>query len=177
MWKLTVGEPVTFVLLSTLGFVFLPTTGHGIVADGSVGSDSSGISFPVTLLGSEPFLACCQISHYRQSRALFLPPASWHLTDKDKLVLLFSVVLYVAWKRWSHRKFACFVLFRLIKKRSFNLLCVLDQISHVIINLCLGRVCRCDLGTVLQKRRAVKCVLICDKLWSSWGDPVRLTWC
>ena len=36
------------------------------------------------------------LSSSRQSRALFLPPASWHLTDKDKLVELFSVVLYVA---------------------------------------------------------------------------------
>ena len=62
--------------------------------------------------------------------ALFLPPASWHLTDKDKLVWLFSVVLYVAWKRGLPRKFARFVLFRLIKKSSFNLLCVLDLFSE-----------------------------------------------
>ena len=63
----------------------------------------------------------------RQSRALFLLPGSWHLTDKDKLVLLFSVVLCVARKRWLHWKCARFVLFHLIKKHSFNLLCVLDQ--------------------------------------------------
>ena len=31
--------------------------------------------------------------------ALFLPPVSWHLTDKEKSVSLFSVVLYVARKR------------------------------------------------------------------------------
>ena len=55
-----------------------------------------------------------------------VPPASWHLSDKDKLVYLFSVVFYVAWKRGLPRKFARFVLLRLIKKRSFNLLCVLD---------------------------------------------------
>ena len=34
-------------------------------------------------------------------------------------------MLYIAWKRGFPRKFG-FVLFRLIKKRSFNLLCVLD---------------------------------------------------
>ena len=46
---------------------------------------------------------------------------------QHKLVQLFSVVLlYVAWKRGLPRKFARFVLFRLINKRSFNLLCVLD---------------------------------------------------
>ena len=38
--------------------------------------------------------------------------------------ILFSVVLlYVAWKRGFPRKFARFVPFRLIKKRSFNLVC------------------------------------------------------
>ena len=43
------------------------------------------------------------------------------------LFQLFSVVLlYVAWKRGFPRKFARFVLFCLIKKQSFNLLCVLD---------------------------------------------------
>ena len=66
----------------------------------------------------------------KESHALFLPPASWHLTDKDKLVEPFSVVLYVAWKRWLHRKCARFVLFRLIKKRSFNLLCVLNRYTQ-----------------------------------------------
>ena len=35
-------------------------------------------------------------------------------------------MLYVAWKRELPRKFARFVLFRPIKKRYFNLLCVLD---------------------------------------------------
>ena len=34
--------------------------------------------------------------------------------------------MYVAWKRGLPRKFARFVLFRLIKKRSFQLECVLD---------------------------------------------------
>ena len=34
--------------------------------------------------------------------------------------------MYVAWKRGLPRQFARFVLFRLIKKHSFNLLCVLD---------------------------------------------------
>ena len=31
-------------------------TGHGMLADGSVGSDSSGIGFPITWSGSETFL-------------------------------------------------------------------------------------------------------------------------
>ena len=39
-------------------------------------------------------------------------------------------LLYIAWKRGIARKFAHFVLFRLIKKRSFNLLCVLDLFSE-----------------------------------------------
>ena len=37
-------------------------------------------------------------------------------------------MLYVAWKRGLPRKFARFFLFRLIKKRSFNLLCVLGSL-------------------------------------------------
>ena len=39
-------------------------------------------------------------------------------------------------------------------------------IPHVTY-LCLGRICRCDLGTVLHERRVVKCVLICDSVCSS----------
>ena len=35
-------------------------------------------------------------------------PASWHLTDKDKLVKLFSVVLYVARKKMITSKFCTF---------------------------------------------------------------------
>ena len=35
-------------------------------------------------------------------------------------------------KRWLHRKFARFVLFLLIKKRSLNLLCVLDLSTKTI---------------------------------------------
>ena len=50
---------------------------------------------------------------------------------QDKFVLPFSVVLlYVAWKRGFPRKFALFVLFCLIEKRSFNLLCVLDLTKY-----------------------------------------------
>ena len=46
---------------------------------------------------------------------------------KVSWIVWFSVfLLYVAWKRRFPRKFARFVLFRPIKKRSFNLLCVLD---------------------------------------------------
>ena len=39
-------------------------------------------------------------------------------------------LLYVAQKRLLHRKFARFILFRPIKTRSFNLLCVLDLFSE-----------------------------------------------
>ena len=59
---------------------------------------------------------------------------AWHPTDKDKLVVLFSVVLYVARKRSLHRKCARFVLFRIIKKRSFNLWCVLDLQNYHLQN-------------------------------------------
>ena len=50
--------------------------------------------------------------------------------NQDKISWInccFSVfMLYVAWKRGLPWKFACFVLFRPIKKRSFHLMCVLD---------------------------------------------------
>ena len=61
-------------------------------------------------------------------------PAFWRKAcpsikrTQDKLVSLFSVVLlYITWKRGLPWKFAHFVLFHLIKKRSFNLLCVFSQ--------------------------------------------------
>ena len=44
---------------------------------------------------------------------------------------MFVFMLYVACKRGLLRKFARFVLFRSIKKRSFNLLCVLDHKTAV----------------------------------------------
>ena len=53
------------------------------------------------------------------------PTPNWH-----KIIWIhfcFSVfILYIAWKRGLPLKCARFVLFRPIKKRSFNLLCVLD---------------------------------------------------
>ena len=52
------------------------------------------------------------------------PTSNWH---KIRLIHCFSVfLLYVAWKRGLPRKFARFVLFRPVKKRSFNPLRVLD---------------------------------------------------
>ena len=51
-------------------------------------------------------------------------PPPYTKRTQDKLVSLFSVVLYVAGTRGFPRKFARFVLFRLIKKRSLNLLVV-----------------------------------------------------
>lgn len=45
-----------------LTFVFfLPTTGHGMVAVGSVGSGSCVIGFPIARLVSETLLATCGI--------------------------------------------------------------------------------------------------------------------
>ena len=59
-----------------------------------------------------------------------LPASSWHKIGQS--IVCFSVfMLYVAWKGLP-RKFARFVLFRPIKKRSFNLLCVLDDWLHFI---------------------------------------------
>ena len=46
-------------------------------------------------------------------------------------------MFYVAWKRGLPRKFARFVLFRLIKKRSFNLLCVLELFLNEFVDLIL----------------------------------------
>ena len=48
-------------------------------------------------------------------------------------------MLYVAWKRGLSQKFARFALFHPIKKRSYNLLCVLDtqsrfKISHPLLS-------------------------------------------
>ena len=73
-----------------------------------------------------------------QSRALFLPPASEHLTDTRQVELIvcfffLSVfMLYVAWKRRLPRKFARFLLFRPIKKRSYNLLCVFGSFFRTL---------------------------------------------
>ena len=50
-----------------------------------------------------------------------------------KVVSLFSVLLlYIAWKRGLPQKFARFVLFRLTKKRSFNLFCFLDLFFRML---------------------------------------------
>ena len=49
--------------------------------------------------------------------------------------LFFVLFLYITRKRGLPRKCARFVLFRLIKKRSFNLLCVLDLISDLNCNI------------------------------------------
>ena len=43
---------------------------------------------------------------------------------------LLFLLLYVAWKIGRPQTFACVVLFHPIKKRSFNLLCVLDPFSE-----------------------------------------------
>ena len=51
--------------------------------------------------------------------------SKWH---KISWFNCFAVVLlYRAWKRGLPRKFACFVLFHLIKKHSFNFFCVLGH--------------------------------------------------
>ena len=74
-----------------------------------------------------------RLNHVSQSRVIFLPPASEHLTDTryvELIVCIYVFLLYVAWKRGLPRKFARFVLFRPIKRRSFNLLCALDLFSE-----------------------------------------------
>ena len=54
-----------------------------------------------------------------------LPPQTY--TRQVELIVCFSVFLfYIALKRGLPREFARFVLFSPIKKHSFNLLCVLD---------------------------------------------------
>ena len=51
-------------------------------------------------------------------------------------------MLYVAWKRGLHRKFAHFVPFHPIKKRTFNLLCALDIFfQNVGSKLCFRLIC------------------------------------
>ena len=55
---------------------------------------------------------------------------------QDKLVLtVFCCIVVCSLKKRLSLKFARFVLFRLIKKCFFNLLCVLDQISSWHINM------------------------------------------
>ena len=55
------------------------------------------------------------------------------------LIVCFSLfMLYVAWKRGLPQKFARFVLFYPINKRSFNFLCVLDLLfKNASSQLCL----------------------------------------
>ena len=66
-------------------------------------------------------------SWINESCAPLLPPTSRIQLAQGKLNWLFVfLLLYLAWKRGLPRKFARFVLFRLLKKRSFSLLCVLD---------------------------------------------------
>ena len=50
------------IICTAINF-FLPPTGHLIVSDGSVGSGSSVTRFPIALLESVAFLACCWISY------------------------------------------------------------------------------------------------------------------
>ena len=57
----------------------------------------------------------------------FCQPPTYNWQKKVELIVCFSVLLlYLAWKRGLPRKCAHFVLFHPIKKRSFNLSCVLD---------------------------------------------------
>ena len=63
-----------------------------------------------------------------------------HPTDtrEVELTVCFSIfMLYVAWKRGLPRKFARFILIRPIKRRSFNLLCVL----HLFLKNAGSQVC------------------------------------
>ena len=82
-------------------------------------------------------------------------------------------MLYAAWKRGLPRKFARSVLFRLIKKRSFNLLCVLDLFSErwqsilfQIFFFFLGTVSApLSFGDMLDTTRNTVVFLIC--VWQS----------
>ena len=65
-----------------------------------------------------------------RSPALFLLPASHIQLTQDRLNCFSIFMLYIAWKRGLPQKFASFVLFHPIKKRSFNLLCVLELSSE-----------------------------------------------
>ena len=54
----TLGVPIIFVPLLVVVVVgFTPTTGHKMVADGSVGFGSGDIGFLIAWVGSETFLA------------------------------------------------------------------------------------------------------------------------
>ena len=58
------------------------------------------------------------------------PTSNWHKISWINYLLFSVFLLYVTWKGGPPRKFARFVLFRPIKKRSFKLLCVLDLFSQ-----------------------------------------------
>ena len=63
-----------------------------------------------------------------QSHAIFLPPDSHHSKwHKISLIVCFYVVHSL--KKRTSSKICMFVLFRPIKKQSFNLLCVLDLLQ------------------------------------------------
>ena len=77
-------------------------------------------------------------SIYLKSCALFLLPASQHLTDTSQvnelfvfLSFVFVFMLYVAWKRGLPRKFACFVLFVQLKSILFNLFYIVNIIRKI----------------------------------------------
>ena len=65
---MTFGVPITVIPVFLL--FFPPTTGYGMLANGSVGTGSSVISYPMASLRSETFLACLGISRVMHVRFL-----------------------------------------------------------------------------------------------------------
>ena len=109
----------------TINSTYLVSGGCGRLAEGK-GHETDWLTW-VSLV---PFSFCMRLTQVGQSVSCPFPSASLpHPTDTrwvDFIVCFLFFWLYVAWERGLPRKFARFVLFRLIKKRSFNLLCVLD---------------------------------------------------
>ena len=68
------------------------------------------------------------------------PMSNWHKISWINWSFI-VFLLYVAWKRGLPQKIAHFVLFRLIKKLSFNLLCVLDLFQNSGSQFCFRFFC------------------------------------
>ena len=82
---------------------------------------------------------------------------------------------YVAWKRGLPRKFARLVLFRLIKKRSFNLLCILNILrsTRKCVYVCVYmlsqfRDLRSMSGLEKQKVLSYACTHLCRRVCLKW---------
>ena len=106
------------------------------------------------------------------------PSASLRVPTRHKIssINCFSFfMLYVACKRGLPRKFSRFVLFRPIKKRSFNLLCVLDLFQNITIYPLTARV----VGALQMISQPVSSISPCSPLpsgtWRTLG--LSIPWC